>query len=59
MGDLFIQHMLQDMRTELKAMSRQLDKMDNDIQEIKKQLTTTTTICVNNSTDSAVISEDK
>lgn len=58
MGDLFIQHMLQDMRTELKAMSRQLDKMDNDIQEIKKQLTTTT-ICVNNSTDNAVINENK
>ena len=40
MGDLLMEHMLQDMRTELKAMSRQLDNMNRDIQEIKKQLTT-------------------
>ena len=38
MGDLLMEHMLQDMRTELKAMSRQLDNMNSDIQLIKRQL---------------------
>ena len=38
MSDLFMEHLLQDMWTELKAMSRQLDRMDKDIQLIKRQL---------------------
>ena len=37
MGDLLIEHMLQDIRTEVKALSRQLDNMNRDIQEIKRQ----------------------
>ena len=38
MGDLLLEHMLQDLRIEVKAMSRQLDNMNKDIQEIKRQL---------------------
>ena len=38
MSDLFMEHMLQDIRTEVKAMSRQLDNMNRDIQLIKRQL---------------------
>lgn len=55
MSDLLVEHMLQDMRTELKALSRQLDNMNRDIQLIKKHLTTTT---ITVSTDNAFISED-
>ena len=60
MSDLLIEHMLQDMRTELKALSRQLDNLNSDIQEIKKHLTTTTiTVSTDKCTDNAVISDDK
>ena len=38
MGDLLMEHMLQDIRTEVKAMNRQLDNMNRDIQLIKRQL---------------------
>lgn len=37
-----MEHMLQDMRTELKALSRQLDNMNSDVQEIKRQLAEST-----------------
>ena len=42
MGDLLVEHMLQDLRTEVKAMSRQLDNMNKDVQEIKRQLAEST-----------------
>ena len=38
MGELMIESMLRDLRAEIKAMSRQIDNMNSDIQEIKRQL---------------------
>ena len=38
MSELMIEHILQDVRTEVKAMHKQLDSMNDDIQKIKRQL---------------------